>query len=286
MNTSTELRPRAATALAAAFAGWTVGSAAWWLLEPRSDPVRQAAAVILAALGIAGLGAAASRRHRPAARRLLIAGHCVLIPVQFALVVIAGTGLLFVGLGLSAALVTTMAPTFRQLRPTPRKVWLTLHVGFSVSWLGASTAMLVLSLVGATTADPALRRHAYAFMHVLDLAMVIPLVLLSIVTGVVVSLGGKWGLVKHWWVLLKLAISLFIVAVAAAWENFLVRDLADTTAADAAGRDWRLAACMAGFTGLLWTATALSVLKPWGRTPRGRRSLMTARSHRRQGVQS
>lgn len=191
----------------------------------------------------------------------------------------------FAGLAASTAVLVALRPVFPQLKPPARRVWLTLHVGFSVSWLGACTAMLLLSLVGATTTDLALRRHAYEFMHLFDLAMVIPLVLLSIVTGVVVSLAGKWGLLKHWWVLIKLLISLGIVAVAAAWENFLVRGLVEATAAaqtaNAAGPDWRLAACMAAFTALLWTATALSVFKPWGRTRWGRRDLPARATHQR-----
>lgn len=85
-----------------------------------------------------------------------------------------------------------------MLRPRTRKLWLTLHVGFSVGWLGAAMAMLVLAIVGARTSDLDLRHYAYEIMHVFDLAIVIPLVLLSLITGLVVSLGTKWGLVRHW----------------------------------------------------------------------------------------
>jgi hypothetical protein len=39
------------------------------------------------------------------------------------------------------------------------------------------------------------------------------LALLSLLTGLVVSLGTKWGLFRHWWVLISLLLTLFAVVV-------------------------------------------------------------------------
>ncbi|MGH3564551.1 MAG: hypothetical protein ACRDRH_00675 [Pseudonocardia sp.] len=265
--------------LALVFAAWSLGTAGWFAVDDPSV-IRWVVAALLAGLGTASL-VLAPLHDRPWVRTAVVAGHCVMIPLTFVLTIVAGSNLLYVGMALSTAILVTLRPRFRRMRPPARKVWLTLHVGFSVGWLGAALAMVVLSVVGATTSDLALRHYAYAFMHVFDLTIVIPLVLLSIITGLVVSLGTQWGLVKHWWVTIKFGISLGIVATAAVWENFLVRGLAEETAAnpalDAAGRDWQLAACMIAFVIALWTATTLSVVKPGGRTRWGRRELAPRR---------
>lgn len=162
-----------------------------------------------------------------------------------------------------------------RMRPRARKIWLTLHVGVSVGWLGAGLGLVVLALVGATTTDLALRHSSYELMQTFDLTLVIPLTLLSIITGLVMSLGTQWGLIKHWWVLIKFGISLAIVVVATAWESSVVRGLATDTGADpavaAAGRDWQLVGCLIGFVIALWVAVTLSISKPGGRTSRGKR---------------
>jgi hypothetical protein len=160
--------------------------------------------------------------------------------------------------------------SFPKLSPTLRKLFLTLHVGFSVSWLGVSGAMLVLSLVGLLTADVELRHAAYALMHIFDLALVIPLVLLSISSGLIVALGTPWGLFQYWWVVSKLLISLGIVGFASVQENFWVRGLAEQTAqnrsAELGSVALYLVVCMGVFLAALWVATILSIYKPWGRT--------------------
>jgi len=120
------------------------------------------------------------------------------------------------------------------------------------------------------------RHGAYEVLHVVDLAAAIPSMALSIVTGLVVSLGSKWGLVRYRWVLTKFAISLSIPMVAGSVENSLADDLALRTADPAAppgGTGLALTACLAAFVVALWVATVLSVVKPWGRTRWGTRAL-------------
>jgi hypothetical protein len=125
-------------------------------------------------------------------RRIALWVSWPMIPVFIGLSMLAPLALL--GLGSSAAVLGFLRPRFGLLRPRGRKLWLTLHVGFSVGWLGAAMAMLVLAVVGASTADPMLRVHAYEMMHIFDVAIVIPLVLLALITGLVIrwAVNGDW----------------------------------------------------------------------------------------------
>lgn len=214
---------------------------------------------------------------RAGARRLLVVFHLAFVPMQFLFAF--PNPLPNLGMLLSVLILVGLRPRFPQLSPVARKVWLTLHVGISVGWLGLSLGMVTLALTGLLAETHALRHGAYEIFHIFDLTIVIPSVVLTIITGLVVALGTPWGLVKHWWVLVKFVISLSIPAAAAVESRWVTELVART--ADPAGKPGTLGVALAivvgGFAVLLWTATVLSVVKPWGRTRWGRRELAARR---------
>ena len=103
---------------------------------------------------------------------------------------------------------------------------------------------------------------------------------LSIISGLVVSLGTKWGLVRNKWVLTKFFLSLIIPAVAGFqhhWISELSDRMAGDTTAEPGGLGLVLVLCMVGYGLILWTTTALSIWKPGGRTRWGRRATRARR---------
>lgn len=221
---------------------------------------------------------------RPWVRPTLVVVQPVLVPLQFLLSI--PSNLPLVTMVLSGVILALSGARPGQLSPRSRKFFLWLHVGFSVSWLGLSMAMLVLALVGRLADDRALSHDAYRIMHIFDLVVVIPVVLLSIVSGAVVSLGTTWGLIRNRWVLTKFLLSLVIPAVAG-FQHQWISELTDRTAGEATaepgGLGLALTLCMAGYGLILWTTTALSVWKPWGMTRWGRRAAEARRTARRAG---
>ena len=99
------------------------------------------------------------------------------------------------------------------LRPGPRKILLVVHVTVSVGMLGAVAAFLALAIAGVTSRDPQLARAVYPALALLARLVILPLVLASLLIGVVQSLVSPWGLFRHWWVVAKLAVNLFVAAV-------------------------------------------------------------------------
>jgi hypothetical protein len=86
---------------------------------------------------------------------------------------------------------------------------LTLHVTSSVGLLGAIAAFLALALTGVTNQDEQAVRAAYLAMPSIARFVVVPLAFASLLTGLIQSLGTPWGLFRHYWVLLKLLVTVF-----------------------------------------------------------------------------
>ncbi|WP_194293574.1 hypothetical protein [Actinomadura macrotermitis] len=247
-----------------------VAGASIALRQDAQHPLFQAAGAVgyaLAAMLSFGSWFALGRAAGAArARRTLIVFHLLFIPAQF--LFLLAHQLPWLGMLLSTVIAIRLRPRFPRLGRRSRKVWLALHIGVGVGWLGVSLTMLALSVVGVTAGDHETRHGAYLLMDLFDLALAIPSVFLALVTGAVVSLGTPWGLVRHRWVLAKLVIALCL-PVLATLEGPWIDELAARTeepAADPGGTGILLAGAMALFLALLWTATFLSVFKPGGRT--------------------
>jgi hypothetical protein len=88
-----------------------------------------------------------------------------------------------------------------------------VHLGVSVGWLGAVLAYLSLDLAAATSQDPQTLRAAYLSMETIAGNVIVPLAIAALLTGVLVSIGTKWGLVRHWWVTISLAVTIIAVVV-------------------------------------------------------------------------
>jgi hypothetical protein len=157
-----------------------------------------------------------------------------------------------------------------------RKLALTAHITCSVGWLGAVASFLALSIAGLTREDPQQVRAAYLAMELTTWYVIVPLSLASLVTGVVQALGTAWGLFRHYWVLIKLLMTLLatLILLLHTQPISLVADLAvETTPSSADLRSLRVqlvADAGAALLALLVTVT-LSVYKPRGMTAYGRR---------------
>ena len=165
----------------------------------------------------------------------------------------------------------------RRMSRRRRKLVLTLHVGTSVGWLGAAIAMTVLLVAGLVTRNPALRHSAFTFMHVYDLAVMIPLGYLALITGALLSVGTNWGLLKHWWIVTKLVLTVAVLVFAgvftSGWVLEGVARTAEDPMADLGVLAAQLVANVVAFNVVFWTNTTISVFKPWGPTPRGQHKL-------------
>lgn len=97
--------------------------------------------------------------------------------------------------------------------PNLRKFALAAHVTLSVGWIGAVAAYAVLDVTAATSRDANELRAAYTAMDLITRLSIVPLGFLTLGTGLIMSLGTKWGLFRHYWTLISLILTLFALAV-------------------------------------------------------------------------
>lgn len=94
-----------------------------------------------------------------------------------------------------------------------RKFALTAHVTSSVGLLGSIAAFLALAIAGLTSQDIKMVRAAYLAMEVIARCVIVPLAFASLLTGLIQSLGTPWGLFRHYWVVVKLLLTVFATVV-------------------------------------------------------------------------
>ena len=136
-----------------------------------------------------------------------------------------------------------------------KRLNLLIHVVSSAGWWGTVLAFLMLAVAGLGAAP----HQACRGMVLIGWGAIMPLAVLSCLTGLAQSLGGAWGLLRHWWVVCKIVITLPCSAL-------LVLHLAALGGcATGTVRQMAIDAALALF--VLMVPLALSVYKPQGMTP-------------------
>lgn len=161
-----------------------------------------------------------------------------------------------------------------MMKPGLRKFALLSHIAASVGWLGAVAAFLALAIAGLVSRDDQTASGAYIAMELTGRFVIVPLGIAALLTGLVQSLGTKWGLFRHYWVLIK-----FLLTVGA--DFLLILHMRATSDLAGAARSFalsggdlgslriRIVADAGAALLVLLIATVLSIYKPWGLTGYG-----------------
>ncbi|WP_104524834.1 hypothetical protein [Blastococcus atacamensis] len=164
--------------------------------------------------------------------------------------------------------------------PRLRKAALLLHVTTSVGWLGAVGAFLALAVTGLASSARATVRGTYVAADVVTDAVIVPLALASLGSDVLQSLGTPWGLVRHYWVVVKLVLTVASTALLLLHSGPIghlgaVAGSGARLGADLDGMRLQLVVDAAAALLVLLGATALALWKPRGLTRWGRRRSRT-----------
>jgi len=100
-----------------------------------------------------------------------------------------------------------------NMKPRLRKFALAAHITHAVGWIGAVAGYIALDVAAATSQDAQTLRAAYLAMELIAWYVIVPLAFASLLTGLVMSLGTKWGLFRHYWVLISLLLTIIATIV-------------------------------------------------------------------------
>ena len=164
------------------------------------------------------------------------------------------------------------APRVRLGRRARRGV-LTVHILGAGSWIGIDVVLAVLVGTAVLTTSTSTRALCYQALQLFAVWPLLTAGLVTLASGIVLGIGSSYGLVRFWWVAVKLALNLVLVALVAFALRPGVAEAARHGAALVAGvpseaRVEDLIFPPIVSSAALVVATVLSVFKPWGRIRR------------------
>jgi hypothetical protein len=140
--------------------------------------------------------------------------------------------------------------------------------------MGAVGAFLALAVAGLQSVDPATVRAVYRASQIVTWAVIVPLSGAALLTGLVQAIGTPWGVFRHYWVLIKLLITVLATVVLMIHTQPIDALAAATAAANVTADAYRsvrvqIVVDAAAALIALSVATVLSIYKPKGLTPYG-----------------
>ena len=163
-----------------------------------------------------------------------------------------------------------------NMTPRLQRFALLAHIIFSVGWFGAIVPYLALAIAGLTSHDAQVVRAACLSMELIGWYVIVPFSFAALLSGLVMSPGSQWGLFRHWWILAKFLLTIFAVFVLLRHMQDVSRMAKETMLSSGNFRPDFIHAT--GGLLVLLAAMTLSMFKPWGMTPYGRRRASQAYS--------
>ncbi len=160
-----------------------------------------------------------------------------------------------------------------RLKPLARKSFLVVHIASAGAWLGIDVVMAVV-IFTALWGDDATRALCFQALALFAGWPLVVAGLVCLASGIVLGLGTAFGLVRYWWVVIKLVINIAFVALVPIALRPEVLEKAEQGRQFMAGLPAALDVGQLIYppivspAGLL-IATTLAVFKPWGLIRKG-----------------
>ncbi len=160
----------------------------------------------------------------------------------------------------------------KQLTVSQQKILKTIHL-ISVSlWLSSVIILMLLPVISKDiTAGDELYMYNLAY-HFIDMFILTPAAILTLLTGLIYSLLTKWGFFRHGWIVYKWIVTLLIIITGTFYLGPMVTKLlyiADVKRIDALQDQYYMHGEVVGLcaaiinSSLLILAVFFSVYKPW-----------------------
>ncbi|MFJ7293223.1 DUF2269 domain-containing protein [Streptomyces collinus] len=166
-------------------------------------------------------------------------------------------------------------PPPRLGRPA-RRAALVVHVTASAGWLGLTLGLLALGITAATDGSAGTVEASVRAMKLFADWLLLPVAFLTLLSGLLLSLGTTWGLARYRWVYTKFWLTLAtttatVFALRPGVNSAVTAVAAGGSLPDAGDVLFGPVVSLSAYVFM----TVISVLKPWGKTRRGRETPRT-----------
>ena len=152
------------------------------------------------------------------------------------------------------------------------------HLIAALGWIGVDVVFGVLAVTGFASEAPGTVAASYLALAIFAVPLLLLFGLTTLGTGLALSISSGWGVIRYWWLAAKLLINVVLSGLVLV----LLEPRLATAGAEAARIDASLSDRLDGIPvdllfpplvsgAALLAASLLGTVKPWGRTPYGRR---------------
>jgi len=150
-----------------------------------------------------------------------------------------------------------------------RKTALVVHILSAGAWVGIDVVVGVLVVIAWFTDDSAVAGLAYQALGLFAVWPMLTAGLVCLASGILLGLGSRYGLVRYWWVAVKLVMNVVLCVLVLIALRPGLDEVVEHGRALAAGRVSTLDVSSMFFPPAvsltaLTVATVLAVVKPWG----------------------
>jgi uncharacterized membrane protein len=168
-------------------------------------------------------------------------------------------------------------PARWRLGAGSRRAVLIVHIVSAGSWFGIDVVMAVVIATAFTTDDPLTMASSLRMLEIITVWPLLVAGLVCLLSGIVLGLGSRWGVIRYWWVATKLVLNLVLTALVLLALRPEVTHLAGQARRSLTGEPVSFDLSNLPYPPtvsptLLLVAFTLSVVKPWGRIRRARRA--------------
>ncbi|GAB2871237.1 membrane protein [Streptomyces deserti] len=165
-----------------------------------------------------------------------------------------------------------------KLNRPARRASLAVHAAASAGWLGLSLGLLALGITATTTGSAVTVEASVRAMKLFADWLLLPVAFLTLLSGLLLSLGTPWGLARHRWVCTKFWLTLAtttatVFALRPGVNSAVAAVTAGGPLPDAGDVLFGPVVSLSAYVFM----TVISILKPWGLTRRGRKLRASAR---------
>ncbi len=100
-----------------------------------------------------------------------------------------------------------------RLKARGRKAWLAVHIVSAGAWIGIDVVLAVLVFTAMLTDDPSLAAVCYQALRLFAVWPVLVAGLVCLGSGVMLGLGSRYGVVRYWWVAIKLVLNVVLTVL-------------------------------------------------------------------------